>query len=149
MSDYLAIGGILGGIAAMGQLSYTAYKGWRGGELRKGQAEAAKASLDALQAEASLPHVTEALKLGNVAEAVAVQQQIINGLRDHASWQDEQLQAREEKIKQLEERLAARDQRINDLEERVSVAERSLAESRAIIDELRETSRTENGPKRR
>lgn len=149
MSDILAIGGILGGIAAMGQLAYTALKTHRGGELRKGQAEAAKVSLDNLQAEASLPHVTEALKLGNVSEAVSIQQQIINGLRDHASWQDDQIKARDEKITELEGRLSARDEKIRKLEERVTIAERSLAESRAIIDELRETSRTENGPRGR
>lgn len=143
MSDWLAIGGILGGAAALGQLLHQTIKTWRGGELRKGQAEAAKASLDTMQAEASLPYVTEALKLGNVAEAVSVQQQLINGLRDHAAWQDEQLQSREKKIRELEERLAARDEKVRELEERVTIAEQSLAASRVIINELRETSRNE------
>lgn len=143
MTEWLATGGVLGGIVALSQLAYGIWKDRKGGTLRRSQAEAAKASLDTLQAEASLPHVTESLKLGNVAEAVAVQQQIINGLREHAAWQDARLEEAHAENRELRERLAARDAKVQELEERVTIAEANLAASRAIIDELRETSRAE------
>lgn len=145
MADYLSIGGMIGGIIAAAQLAWTIYKGHKGGELRKTQAEAAKASLDTLQAEASLPHVTEALRLGNVADAVAVQQQIINGLREHASWQDQQLILRDERIVTLEGRLSQRDKKIAELERRLTDAETSLNTAKRLIGELRQASRDERG----
>lgn len=143
MGEILSTGGVIGGAIAILQISHQVWKSYRGGELRKGQAEAAKATLDVTQAEASLPHVTESLKLGNVAEAVAVQQQVINGLRAHAEWADLQLQAKEKRIAELEDRLTARDLKIQELEDRLNVAEDSLNTAKRIIDELRETSRTE------
>lgn len=143
MNEWLAGGGVLGGIIALSQLAYGIYKDRKDGTLRKGQAEAAKASLDTMQAEASLPYVTESLKLGNVAEAVAVQQQIINGLREHAAWQDARLEECHQENQELRDRLAARDEKVRELEERVLAAEGSLGVARQIIDELRETSRTE------
>lgn len=147
MDDWLALGGLLGGVAALGQLAYQAVKTWRGGELRKSQAEAAKASLDNLQAEASLPHVAESLKLGNVAEAVTIQQQVINGLREHAAWQDGQIKGRDDRIADLEARLEDRDRKIAELEKRLGLAETEVAAAKRIIGELRETSRAEQkGP---
>lgn len=135
--EWLAVGGIIGGVVAFGQLLWGIWKDHRGGALRKSQAEAAKASLDAAQAAQSLPYVAESLKLGNVTEAVAIQQQIINGLRDHAAWQDEQITQRDEKIAQLEGALKARDEKVAELETRVNAAEQEMATARGIIDELR------------
>lgn len=143
MTDWLPWAGLLGGIVAVGQLLWGIWKDQRGGALRKGQAEAAKASLDVAQAELSLPHVQESLKLGNLAEAVTIQQQIINGLREHAAWQDDQIKGRDSRITELEERLAARDEKVAALEERLNQAEEALNTARRIIDELRETSRSE------
>jgi chromosome segregation ATPase len=137
-------GGVLGAVFAGIQILYRMIQDARGGNVRRSRAEAAKMTLDVSQAEQSLPHVTEALRLGNVADAVAVQQQVINGLRDHAAWQDEQLRSRDAEIVDLRRRLTDRDARIEELEARVDVAERSLSSARAIIEELRQTSRTEN-----
>lgn len=146
MSDWLSAGGILGGIVVAGQLAWGIWKDQKGGALRKGQAEAAKATLDVSQAELSLPHVQESLKLGNVAEAVTIQQQIINGLREHAAWQDAQLSARDQRISDLEARLAARDAKVAELEDRLNAAEEALNTARSIIDELRATSLSEQEP---
>lgn len=147
MNDWLSTGGVLGGLIALGQLGWGIYKDRKGGALRKGQAEAAKVSLDVVQAEQSLPHVQESLRLGNVADAVAVQQQVINGLRDHAAWQDQQLQARDGRIGELERRLAERDRKIEELEQRLGVAEDALSTAKRLIGELRATSRQERGSK--
>lgn len=143
MNNWLAMGGMAGGAVAVAQIVWQIVRDVKGGGLRQSQAEAAKTALDVTQAEASLPHVTEALRLGNVAEAVAVQQQIINGLRDHAAWADGQIKARDDRIAQLEQRLSDRDVRIEELEQRLDAAEASLRTARGIIDELRATSRAE------
>lgn len=137
MNEWLSTAGVLGGVVAMAQFVWSVHKDRAGGILRKGQAEAAKATLDTAQAEASLPHVQESLRLGNVAEAVAIQQQIINGLREHAAWQDEQLAACHTENEDLRTRLAERDRQIDELEGRLSAAEGTLAEARRIIDSLR------------
>lgn len=142
-TEWLSGAGVATVIGLGSQIAYALFKDYKGGGLRKSQAEAAKTSLDAAQAEASLPHVTEALRLGNLAEAVAIQQQVINGLRDHAVWADEQIKARDAKIADLETRLGDRDAKIEELERRLDIAEDSLKASRTIIDELRATSRAE------
>ena len=144
MNEWLSTGGVLGGLVVFAQLAWGVWKDHKGGAVRKGQAEAAKASMDVAQAEASLPHVQESLKLGNLAEAVTIQQQVINGLREHAAWQDEQLVARDRRIMDLEERLAARDAKVEELERRLDTAEEALTTARNIINELRETSRSES-----
>lgn len=143
MNEWLSTGGVLGGLVVLAQLTYGIWKDHRGGAVRLGQAEAAKASLNVAQAEASLPHVQESLKLGNVAEAVAIQQQIINGLREHASWQDQQLETRDARIQELESRLTERDRKIEELERRLDDAEAALTTAKRLIGELRETSRGE------
>lgn len=145
-NDYLAIGGVLGGVLALGQFLYGIYRDRAGGALRKSQAEAAKVSLDAQQAEASLPHVQESLRLGNLAEAVAIQQQVINGLRDHAAWQDAELVKCHAENAALIKRLAERDARIDELEERLGTAEDNLTAARRIIDTLREDPDFTGGP---
>ena len=146
MNEFLATGGIAGGVLAVVQVAWGIIQDARGGGLRKSRAEAAKTTLDVTQAEASLPHVTDALRLGNVADAVAIQQQVINGLRDHAVWADEQIKSRDARIEELEARLASRDERIEELERRLDVAEAAVKDSRLIIDELRATSRAEQHP---
>lgn len=140
----LQVGAWIGGLVAMGQLGFQAYKWKTGGEERKSQAEAAKAHLDVTQAEAALPHVQESLQLGNVAEAVAVQQGMINGMQDHIRFQDEQLVAKDARIELLEKRLAERDKKIEQLEHRLDVAEANLATAKRLIGELRTTSRNEH-----
>lgn len=147
MNEWLSAVGLAGGCVAIGQFVYGIYKDRKGGVLRKGQAEAAKASLDTAQAEASLPHVQESLRLGNVAEAVAIQQQIINGLRDHAAWQDAQLEESHAREQELIRRLAERDQKIDELESRLSIAEGNLSEARRIIDGLRGDPDHTGGPR--
>lgn len=142
--QWLQLGGILGGIAALSQVGFTAYKYKRGGEDRKGQAEAAKAHLDVAQAEAGLPHVQQALELGNLGEAVAVQQGMINGMQDHIRFQDELLASKDKRIETLENRLADRDKRIDELEQRLGQAEDNLQEARRMITDLRTTSRSEH-----
>lgn len=139
----LVAGGLIGSVVVLLQLAYGIWKDHRGGAARLGQAEAAKATLDATQAEASLPYVQESLKLGNVAEAVAIQQQIINGLREHASWQDAQLEIRDNRVQELENRLAERDRKIEELERRLDDAEEALSTAKRLIGELRATSRGE------
>lgn len=139
--QWLQIGGILGGIAAIGQLTFTWWKYHRSGEDRKGQAEAAKAHLDVAQAEAGLPHVQQALELGNVGEAVAVQQGMINGMQDHIRFQDELLRQKDDRIRLLEERNREKDEKIDELEKRLGLAEDNLQEARRMIDALR-TDRT-------
>lgn len=147
MNEWLSGAGVLGGTLAIGQFLYGIWKDRKGGTLRKGQAEAAKATLDTAQAEASLPHVQESLRLGNVAEAVTIQQQIINGLRDHAAWQDSQLEACHAENDELRERLAERDRQIDELEARLSIAEGNLADARRIIDTLRGDPDHTGGPR--
>jgi len=144
VNEWLAAGGVIGGIVALGQLAWGIWKDHKGGTLRRSQAEAAKATLDVSQAEASLPHVQESLKLGNVAEAVSIQQQVINGLREHAAWQDAQLDLRDRRIMDLERRLSERDAKVEELERRLDEAEGALNTARNIINELRETSRSES-----
>lgn len=139
MNLWLSAAGGLAGIAALLQFGWGAIQSWRGGSVRRQQAEAVKATLDVEQAEQSLPHVAESLRLGNVGEAVTIQQQIINGLREHAAWQDEQLQRRDARIQELEERLEQRDNRIDELEKRLELAEEALTTARTIINDLRRT----------
>jgi len=139
----LQVGAWIGGLVAAGQLGFQWWKWQRGGEQRKSQAEAAKAHLDATQAESALPHVQRSLELGNVAEAVAVQQGIINGMQDHIRFQDEQLTAKDARIATLEQRLADRDAKIEQLERRLDLAEENLATAKRLIGELRSTSRNE------
>lgn len=140
----LQVGAWIGGMVALGQLSLQSWKWFRGGEQRKSQAEAAKAHLDVAQAEAELPHIQESLKLGRVAEAVAVQQGMINGMQDHIRFQDEQLAAKDDRIALLEQRLADRDTRIDELEARLGQAEDNLAEARRMITDLRTASHNEH-----
>lgn len=140
----LSTAGVLGGIVAACQFVYGIYKDRKGGALRKGQAEAAKATLDTAQAEAALPHVTEALALGNVQEAVAIQQGIINGLRDHAAWQDKELEDCHKENGELRRRLAERDGKIAELEKRLGEAEKALTIAKRLIGDLRATSRSES-----
>lgn len=144
--NWLSVGGVIGGLVALGQLVWGIYKDRKSGALRLGQAEAAKASLDAAQAEASLPYVEESLKLGNVAEAVSIQQGVINGLRDHAAWQDAQIVARDERITELERRLASRDEKIAELERRLEEAEKALTTARNLINDLRAVRQGEDAP---
>lgn len=143
--EWLNYAGVTGGLLAVAQFGWAVWKDHKGGTLRRGSAEAAKATLDVAQAEASLPHVQESLRLGNVADAVAVQQQIINGLREHAAWQDEQLAIRDERIVTLEKRLSQRDRKIAELEKRLTDAETSLNTAKRLIGELRQASRDERG----
>lgn len=143
MADPLSVVGVIGGLVAVGQLAWAVYKDKSGGAIRKSQAEAAKATVDVAQAEASLPYVQESLRLGNVAEAVSIQQGVINGLREHATWQDEQLRLRDVRIEELEGRLASRDKKIEELEARLDEAEASLNTAKRLIGELRSTSREE------
>lgn len=139
MNGGLQWAGLIGGIVALCQVAWQVYRGFKGGELRKSQAEAAKAHLDTAQAEASLPHIQRSLELGNVAEAVAIQQGIINGLRDHAKWQDGQIEERDGRIVELERRLTERDEKIEELAKRLISAEVSLATAKRLIGELRTT----------
>lgn len=139
----LQIGGVLGGVAAIGQMTFQYWKYRTSGEDRKGQAEAARAHLDVAQAEAGLPHVQQALEIGNIGEAVAVQQGMINGMQDHIKFQDDLLAAKDKRIELLEKRLADRDARIDELEARLGQAEDNLAEARRMITDLRTTSQTE------
>jgi uncharacterized coiled-coil protein SlyX len=139
----LQIGGILGGIAAIGQVGFSAWRWKRGGEQRKGQAEAAKAHLDVAQAEAAGPHVAQALELGNIGDAVAVQQGMINGMQDHIRFQDGIIEARDKRIKVLEDRLKERDDRIDELEKRLGLAEDNLNEARRMINAMRSTTQDE------
>lgn len=136
-TDPLAIGGMIGGAVAIAQFAYGIWKDRHDGTLRKGRAEAAKQVLDAAQAEASLPHVQESLRLGNLDQAITIQQQVINGLREHAAWQDTQLALRDQRIAELEQRLKERDDQIDALEERLGIAEGNLADARHIIELLR------------
>lgn len=144
--EWLTITGAVGGVLAVAQFAWGAWKDHKGGALRKGNAEAAKATLDVAQAEASLPHVQESLRLGNVAEAVAIQQGIINGLREHAAWQDGQLDACHRENEDLRHRLAERDRQIDELEGRLTTAEGNLSEARKIIDQLRGAADHTGGP---
>ena len=77
---------------AVVQFCYLVYKERKGGFLQKGQAEAQKAVLETAQTEASLPHVQESLKLGNVSDAVEILQGVIVNLREHIKWQDAELE---------------------------------------------------------
>jgi chaperonin cofactor prefoldin len=138
--DALAVSGIIAGALAVAQFVWGVYKDRKGGTLRKSQAEASKASLDEAQAAASLPHVTKALELGNIAEAVAIQQGVINGLREHGLWQDQQLREAADREADLTRQLKARDDKIRDLESRLDRAEEHLDEARRIIGELRATA---------
>lgn len=134
------VGTIIGasaGIAALTQVCWAAWKDHRGGGIRRSSAEAQKATLDALQAEASMPHLQESLRLGNVAENLAIQQKIIDGLVSHTGWQDEQLVEAHQENDDLRRRLAEREEQINELERRLGIAEDSLMEARRIIDHLR------------
>lgn len=133
----------MGGLAAIGQMGFQWWKYHRSGEDRKGQAEAAKAHLDVAQAEAGLPHVQQALEIGNIGEAVAVQQGMINGMQDHIKFQDDLLAAKDRRIELLETRLAERDSKIEQLEKRLDLAEENLATAKRLIGELRSTSRSE------
>jgi len=119
-----------GFVIGMAQLVAGLYKDRKSRTAQKGQAEAAKATLDAAQAEAAMPHVQESLKLGNVSEAVAILNQVINGLREHAAWQDERLEEAHAEIRRRDEKIAT-------LEERLNEADGLLAAARKIIDELR------------
>lgn len=143
--NYLSWAGLIGGLVAVGQLAYGIYKDRVSGAARLGQAEAAKATMDAAQAEASLPHVQESLRLGNVSEALSIQQQVINGLREHANWQDSQLALKDARIAELEERLTGRDRKIEELEKRLDQAEDALNTAKRLIGELRATSIGERG----
>lgn len=140
MNEGLALTGYIALGLAVAQFAWQVHKDRKGGSLRKGQAEAAKATLDEAQAAASLPHVTRALELGNIAEAVSIQQQTINGLREHSVWQDEQLALRDLKIADLGRQIAERDDKIARLEERLDAAEEALSTARTIINELRATA---------
>jgi len=144
MNEWLSAGGIVGGLLAVAQFGYGVYKDRKGGALRKSSAEAAKATLDTAQAEAALPHIQDQLRLGNVAEAVSIQQGIINGLRDHAAWQDKELEAAHAEAAELRHRLAERDRKIAELERRLTEAERALNTAKRLIGELRATSRSED-----
>lgn len=132
------IAALVAGSAALGQVVWAGWKDHRGGGLRKGTAEAEKAALDTRQAEAALPYVQESLRLGNVAENLAIQQDLINGLRVHVLWQDEQLAEAHSENEGLRARLAERERQINELEQRLGVAEDSLMEARRIIEHLRD-----------
>lgn len=143
-SELLSVGGVLGGVLALGQFGYGIWKDRKGGTLRKSQAEAAKASLDTAQAEAALPHIQDQLRLGNVAEAVAIQQGIINGLREHAAWQDGQLDEAHRREKALEDRLSERDAKIAELEQRLGEAEKALTIAKRLIGDLRADARREH-----
>lgn len=143
MNEWLGGAGVATALGVGSQIVYALWKDLKGGGLRQSQAEAAKTSLDVAQAEQSLPHVQEALRLGNIAEAVSIQQQVINGLKDHALWADGQIKARDARIAELEARLADRDTKIEELEARLDVAEAAQRDARRIIDELRATSRAE------
>lgn len=144
MNEWLSVGGILGGILAIAQFAYGVYKDRRGGALRKSQAEAAKATLDTAQAEAALPHVQDSLRLGNVAEAVAIQQGLINGLREHAAWQDQQLAESHAREAELAKRLTERDEKIAELERRLGEAEKALTIAKRLIGSLREDARRDH-----
>lgn len=144
MSVWMSALGGLAGLAALIQIVWRIVSDRKAQVNQKGAAEAAKASLDSVQAEASLPHVVESLRLGNLSEAVAVQQQIINGLREHVAWQSQQLEQAVEREAQLAERLAARDAKIAELEERLTAAENLLDQARKIIDGLKTTVKNEH-----
>lgn len=140
----LSIGGILGGAAAIGTLLREVWQYRAGDGDRRARAEAAKASLDVAQAEASLPMVQESLRIGNVAQAVTLQQQVMNGLREHMAWQDEQMLAKDQRIEFLENRDEQRVKRIDQLETHLQTLEKQLrsveeqlAVARGIIDDLR------------
>lgn len=141
MNEPLSWVGVIGGILAVAQFAYGVWKDRKGGALRKSQAEAAKATLDTAQAEAALPHVQDQLRLGNVAEAVAIQQGVINGLRDHAAWQDRELEACHTENAQLRDRLAERDAKIAELEQRLGEAEKALTIAKRLIGDLRADAR--------
>jgi DNA repair exonuclease SbcCD ATPase subunit len=133
------------------QFAWAAYKDVKGGGLKKSQAEAAKEALDTEAAAQALPHLQEAIRLGNWGEGMSVQQQLINGLqesltaaaaRERSSAERERL--KDQRIDELEERVRARDERIDELERRLDEAEqhwaeceRHLTEARSIISELR------------
>lgn len=140
----LSIAGVIGGVLAVCQFGYGIWKDRKGGALRKSQAEAAKATLDTAQAEAALPHIQDQLRLGNVSAAVAIQQGIINGLRDHAAWQDEQLSESHQRELALSERLAERDAKIAELEQRLGEAEKALTIAKRLIGDLRADARREH-----
>jgi DNA repair exonuclease SbcCD ATPase subunit len=146
VNEWLSLAGVLGGVLAVAQFGYGVWKDRQGGALRKSQAEAAKATLDTAQAEASLPHVQESLRLGNVAEAVSIQQQVINGLREHAAWQDAQLAEAHAEVEALRNALAERDRQIDELEKRLGLAEDNLQTARRIIDRLRGEGDYTGGP---
>lgn len=141
MNEPLSWVGVMGGVLAVAQFLYSVWKDKKGGATRKSQAEAAKATLDATQAEAALPHVQDQLRLGNVAEAVAIQQGVINGLRDHAAWQDKELEACHSENAALRDRLAERDAKIAELEKRLGEAEKALTIAKRLIGDLRADAR--------
>jgi len=129
--------GALTGVAALLTIAYRMWTDHRSDTSRKGQAEAAKAVLDVNQAEAALPHVQRALELGNVSEAVTIQQQLLNTLRAHIAWQDEELEKRHQEIMSLRGEVAQRDALIEELVVRVDEAEKKLSEARQFIETLR------------
>jgi chromosome segregation ATPase len=124
-------------VLAFATFAWAAYKDVKGGGLKRTQAEAAKESLDAEAAAASMPMLQESIRLGNWAEAMALQQQHINGLQDQLAAGAERERAKDKRIDELEARIQARDQRIDELEERLGQAETHLDEARSIIKELR------------
>ena len=137
--------GVLGGVGSFLTVAWTITKEVRGRTTRRMQAEAAKASIDAEQAEASRPHVERALELGNFAEALSIQQTVINGLREHAAWQDQEISDLREERGELKARLAERDDKIRELEQRLGEAENYLTECRQIINGMRDTRDAETG----
>jgi len=78
--------------------------------------------------------VTKQLELGNVEKAVAIQQQMINGMQGHLTWQDGQLEACHRENAELRSQLEEKDRQIQELKKRLEIAERSLAEAREIMD---------------
>lgn len=131
---WLGVGG--GGLAIL-QFLWTVYKDVKGGGIRKLNAEAAKEAMDAESAAASMPHLQESIRLGNWAEAMALQQSHINGLQAQLSSSAERERLKDQRIDELETRVRDRDKRIDELELRLGHAEDHLTEARNIINDLR------------
>lgn len=142
--NYVEFAALVGAIGICVQGFWRLYTYLTSREQQHDQSLADRVQMEALQAEISAPHILEQLQLGNIKDAVSMQQTVITGLYAHARWQDEQIIERDRRIADLEDEIRRRDTRVEELERRVTSAERNLKVARRIIDQFRDDLPPEN-----
>lgn len=129
------------------QVGWQVFLYYRGGQRRKDRAEAAKSAMDIAADTEKAPLVRESIALGNFERALAIQQQVINGLNAQIKQDRENYEAtlkvKDQEIADLRSGMKNRDIRIDELEREIDAIRSRLNGCQKIIEELRFNKATE------